>query len=95
MRVSKLVKQALLAGVLATAGVVATAQSAAAYVVCNRFGDCWHADRRVHFPHVRLLFHSDRWWDRHKDNHHYTWHDVDGDHDWHHGYWDRGTWHAT
>jgi len=22
------------------------------------------------------------------------WHDVDNDHDWHHGYWDHGNWHT-
>lgn len=94
MQFSTIAKQALLTGMLATAGVAAMSHGAAAYVVCNRAGDCWHTDRRVHFPHVRLIFHSDHWWDRHKANHRYTWHDFDGDHDWHHGYWDHGTWHA-
>jgi hypothetical protein len=87
-------KNILLAATLAVSGVAATAGSASAYVVCNRFGDCWHTDSRVHFPHVRLTFHPDSWWERHKLNRHYTWHDVDSNHDWHHGYWDHGTWHA-
>ena len=95
MSVSKTVKQAFLATMLVSAAVAATAQSATAYVVCNRFGDCWRTESRVHFPHVRLLFHSDRWWDHHKADRHYTWHEHDGDHDWHHGYWDHGTWHAV
>ena len=88
------IKQGLLAGVLAAAGIAAAAGSASAYVACNRFGDCWHTDTRVHFPHVRLTFHRDNWWDHNKTNHRYTWHEIDGSHDWHHGYWDRGAWHA-
>jgi len=94
MNISRIFKQAGLAVLLATAGVAATTHSAAAYVVCNRFGDCWHADKRIHFPHVRLIFHSDGWWDHHKANRHYIWHEIDGDHDWHHGYWDHGRWRA-
>lgn len=87
-------KNALLATALVTTGLLSAVANASAYVACNRHGDCWHTDSRVHFPHVRLTFHSDRWWDHHKANSHYTWHEIDGDHDWHRGYWDRGTWHA-
>ena len=91
----KTLKTVLLAAALVAGGMAATADNASAYVVCNRAGDCWHADTRVHFPGVRLSFHPDSWWDHHKGNHHYTWHEVDGGHDWHHGYWDHGTWHAV
>lgn len=87
-------KNALLATTLVTTGLLASLSNASAYVACNRFGDCWHTDSRVHFPHVRLNFHPDTWWDHHKTNGRYTWHEVDGGHDWHHGYWDHGTWHA-
>ena len=76
------------------AGVLVAASPASAYVACNRFGDCWHTDTRVHFPHVRLSFHNDKWWDRHRNNAHYTWHEIDNSHDWHHGYWEHGTWHS-
>jgi hypothetical protein len=86
-------KQVLLAAAIALGGIATTAGSASAYVVCNRFGDCWHTDTRVHFPHVRLTFHPDNWWERHKINRHYTWHDTAGGHDWRHGYWDHGIWH--
>jgi hypothetical protein len=89
------IKHALMAGAVAAAGLVSTAGGASAYVACNRFGDCWHTDTRVHFPGVRLTFHPDNWWDHHKTNHRYTWHDLDTGHDWHHGYWDHGTWHAV
>lgn len=91
----KTFKTVLLAAALVVGGIAATADNASAYVVCNRAGDCWHADARVHFPGVDLSFHPDSWWDHHKGNHHYTWHEVDGGHDWHHGYWDHGTWHAV
>ena len=91
----KNLKYTLLAAALALTGIAGGATNAAAYVVCNRFGDCWHADTRIHFPGVRLTFHRDNWWDHHKTNRHYRWHEVDGSHDWHHGYWDRGAWHAV
>ena len=93
MKASKSFKNVLLAAGLAAAGLVGTAGGTSAYVACNRFGDCWHTDTRVHFPHVRLAFHSDKWWDQRKSNAHYHWHDPDNNHDWHHGYWDHGTWH--
>lgn len=92
---SKVIKQALLATAVAAAGLVSTAGDASAYVACNRFGDCWHTDSRVHFPHVQLSFHTDKWWDRHRNSARYTWHEIDNDHDWHHGYWQHGTWHPV
>ena len=91
----KALKQSLLATAFAIGGIVATADNASAYVACNRARDCWHTDSRVHFPGVRLTFHPDNWWDHHKSNHHYIWHDLDTGHDWHHGYWDHGTWHPV
>lgn len=92
---SKTVKQAFLATAVVIAGLASTAGGASAYVACNRFGDCWHTDTRVHFPGVRLTFHSDNWWDHHKTNSHYTWHDPGTGHDWHHGYWEHGAWHPV
>ena len=44
----KTFKKALLGAALAIGGLAATAGGASAYVVCNRFGDCWHTDSRVH-----------------------------------------------
>lgn len=92
---SKSVRQCLLATTIAVAGLLATDGGASAYVACNRVGDCWHTDTRVHFPGVRLIFHPDSWWDHHKADHHYNWHDSDTGRDWHHGYWDHGTWHSV
>lgn len=91
----KIVKQPLLAATLALGGLSIAAGSASAYVACNRFGDCWHTDTRVHFPHVRLSFHNEKWWERHRTNSRYTWHETDSSHDWHHGYWDHGTWRSV
>jgi hypothetical protein len=61
--------------------------SASAYVVCNSNGDCWHADERVTIPGVTLSFHNDKCRDEHREDRHYSWHDLDNDHDWHHGTW--------
>ena len=94
MKMLGTLKPMLLATAIAFGTIAATSAPASAYVVCNRVGDCWHTDSRVHFRGVRLTFHPDSWWNRHKSNHHYTWHEVDTGHDWHHGYWERGTWHA-
>ena len=73
---------------------VAVSSPASAYVTCNRHGDCWHTEDRVRFPGVSLSFHNDSWRDRHRDSKNMHWHDADNDHDWHQGYWDRGTWHS-
>lgn len=79
---------------VAAAALAATATSASAYTVCNRNGDCWHADSRFKVPKINFTFHTDKWWDAHKTDKHYTWHDADNDHDWNHGYWMGGVWHA-
>lgn len=84
----------VMASVFAAASCLA-AVPASAYTACNRNGDCWHTDTRVHFPGVTLSFHNDKWWDTHSRNTRYHWHDADTGHDWHHGYWSHGTWHAT
>ena len=84
-----------LASTLAVAaGVVIGAVPASAYTACNRQGDCWHTDSRVHFPGVTLSFHDDKWADKNRNNARYHWHETDNDHDWHHGYWSRGEWHS-
>ena len=69
-----------------------SAVPASAYTACNGNGDCWHTDSRVHYPHVKLSFHNDKWWDSHKSDAQYHWHEADADHDWHHGYWNNGEW---
>lgn len=83
-----------LASAMAVAAAVALAAPASAYTVCNRAGDCWHADSRVRFKGVSLTYHADKWWDRLKNKAKYHWHEMDNDHDWHKGYWMKGEWHA-
>ena len=92
MKTSLSLRLAIAAGALAAA--IAAATPAAAYVTCNRHGDCWRTDTRVRFPGVRLTFHRDGWWDRHVHDRHYRWHEADSGHDWHHGYWAAGRWHG-
>jgi hypothetical protein len=88
-------KSVVLASVLAASAICLAPLSAYAYTACNKEGDCWHTDSRVHFPGVTLSFHNDKWWDANKDNARYHWHETDTGHDSHHGYWSRGEWHAT
>lgn len=85
----------VLASVFAAAGLCVAIAPASAYTTCNREGDCWHTDTRVHIPGVTLNFHDDKWWDANRSNARYHWHDADTGHDWHHGYWSRGEWHSS
>ena len=85
----------VLASVFAAAGLCVAIAPASAYTTCNREGDCWHTDTRVHIPGVTLNFHDDKWWDANRSNARYHWHDADAGHDWHHGYWSRGEWHSS
>jgi hypothetical protein len=82
----------LATAVLLSIGVVAvSANPAAARVVCNDEGDCWHTDSSYHYrPGVHVEFHPDRWY------FHNDW-DNDHKHHWrgHHegrGYWRNGVW---
>ena len=73
--------------------ILASAVPATAYTACHSSGDCWHTDSKVHFKGARISYHEDSWWDAHKSNARYHWHETDNDHDWHHGYWKAGEWH--
>lgn len=88
--------QKLLAGVatfaLLSLGMLAvTAGPAAARIVCNDDGDCWHTDSgRYHDRSVRFDYHPDDWyfhrdWDRDHDHHWRGYHDG-------RGYWRHGVW---
>ena len=60
-------KRALSTGVVAVligiGAFVATAGTASAYVVCNRFGDCWHSDQRYRYtPSIGVRIHPDHWY---------------------------------
>jgi hypothetical protein len=88
--VKKTLTLAAIAATLAVGGVAVTAGTASAAIVCNAAGDCWHVDRRPHYPGVRLEVHPDDWYfHRHWDN--------DRDHHWREyhegrGYYDHGVW---
>jgi hypothetical protein len=81
----KIITSAILAAT-AAAGVALTAMPAAADIVCNREGECWHV--RGHAAYRRehgVIVHPDNWrWGRHD---HYTWREHEG-----HGYWRKGVW---
>lgn len=73
------------------AGVLlATVNSASAYVVCNRWGECWHTDYRYHYaPRLRIRFYDDGWYNRHHWRHHrHHWREAHSGR----GYWRNGVW---
>jgi hypothetical protein len=87
----KICIRAAVALLVGTGAVATTTSSASAYVVCNRYGDCWNTRHHYNFP-VRLgvRFYSDDWhrhhdWDRDRYRH---WR---GDRD-DRGYWRNGVW---
>ena len=50
------------AAILGLVGLAATTTTASAYVACNRDGDCWHTENRVHAPGVTFDIHPDDWY---------------------------------
>lgn len=69
------------------AGVLAfTAGTAAADIVCNQEGECWHVRHHYDYhPEFGLVVHPDGWaWG---PNDHYRWHEHSG-----RGYWKGGVW---
>ena len=74
------------AAILSAAGFALSATSAAAYVVCNHEGECWHSHYRDYHPEFGIAIHPDSWRWHHSD--HYRWHEVPHDH----GYWRNGVW---
>lgn len=84
-------KLRLAAAALAGAGLLA-ASPAWALITCNSNGDCWRTETRVTFPGVTFSYHDDPWWDAHKTERTYVFHDDSPDYDWHHGYWRGGVW---
>jgi hypothetical protein len=63
-----------------------SATVAAADVVCNDEGDCWHVkEKREYPPEVKLHVYSDDW--KWSDHDKYRWREHEG-----HGYWRNGIW---
>lgn len=85
------IAKGIMALVIGAGALIATAPSASAYVVCNRYGDCWHTAHRYHFPmRLGIRFYSDSW------NHGHDW-DHDRYRHWRgdrddRGYWRNGVW---
>ena len=66
--------------------LVLSATSAAAEIVCNDEGDCWHVKERVEYqPELKLRFHPDDW--KWRESEHYKFREHEG-----HGYWRNGIW---
>jgi hypothetical protein len=82
----------LLLGALVGAGaMIAMADSASAYVVCNRSGDCWHTDSRYTYPGAGFNAYPDDWYfhQRWDDHYRYRWR---GDYHRDRGYYRGGVW---
>ncbi len=88
----KLITRAVAAAALG--GGLLLAGPASALITCNSNGDCWRTETRITYPDVTFTYHDDPWWDMHKTERTYVFHEADTDHDWHHGYWIKGEWHA-
>ena len=65
-----------------------TATTAAADVVCNDEGECWHVKTRHEYsPEFKLHVHPDDW--KWEEKEHYKWREHEGDK---RGYWKSGVW---
>ncbi|MGZ4987697.1 MAG: hypothetical protein ACXWBP_06640 [Limisphaerales bacterium] len=87
----KAIKTTAIAALLGAAALSGSVGTASAYVVCNRFGDCWRTDHRYRYePSLQVRFHDDNWyfhrrWDDDHEHHWRDWHDG-------RGYWRNGVW---
>ncbi len=77
-------------GVAVVAGSLAlTAPSAEAFIVCNRFGECWRVRDRLAYPEATgVVIHDDGWVFDRPDYYHWV-HDHPGRGYWEHGHWRR------
>jgi hypothetical protein len=77
------------AALLGAGVLIASIDSASAYVVCNRWGECWRTTSRYQYaPGLRVRFYDDAWWRRHHRNHRWHWrNDHEGRGYWRHGVW--------
>ena len=92
MRVAKSL-MGVSSGLVLGCAVLLGAAPASAYVACNSNGDCWHTgSKALDWSGVILKYHDDDWWDAHKGDAEYHFHDSDAEHNWQRGYWTKGTW---
>src|SRR5882757_10264008 len=83
----KLIPRVIAASLLSGGLLIAAGGPASAMITCNSNGDCWRTETRITYPNVTFTYHDDPWWEAHKTERTYVFHDTDADHDWHHGYW--------
>jgi hypothetical protein len=77
------IRTLLLGAAVAAGALTALAAPASAYVACNRDGDCWHTEARVHAPGVRFDYHPDDWyfhrhWEGDREHHYRDYHEGRG-----------------
>src|SRR5258706_11669366 len=90
-RPSMKIRTLILGTLVSTGALAAFAAPASAYIVCNDFGDCWHAESRYERPGIRFQYHPDDWY------FHRTWSDRDrwrwrSEYHRDRGYWRNGIW---
>jgi hypothetical protein len=85
MNISKTLLAGSVSVALAVLGLAAVAQPAAARIVCNGSGDCWHTDDNAarYRDDVHAQYHPDDWyfhqhWDADKDHHYRDYHEGRG-----------------
>jgi len=87
---TKALSAAAIAVAMGTAALITTTAPAAARVVCNSAGDCWHTDQRGGYPpSLGIQVHPDDWyfhqhWDG-GDRHYRDYHEG-------RGYYRSGVW---
>ena len=87
----KTLSGAAIAGLMTAGVLVATAAPAAARVVCNAEGDCWHTDGAPpRVPGITFNVHPDDWyfhqrWDGDREHRYRDYHDG-------RGYYKSGAW---
>ena len=74
------------AALLGASSLALMATSAAARVVCNADGDCWHTHSDYDYPpSIGLTIHPDDW--KWKEDERHAWREHEG-----RGYWHGGEW---
>ena len=87
----KILSVSAIAAFVGAGALMATAAPAAARVVCNSEGDCWHTDANPpRVPGITFNAHPDDWyfhqrWDNDKEHHYRDYHEG-------RGYYKGGVW---
>jgi hypothetical protein len=81
-------KTGVLGAVVAAGALAVTTQSAFAYVVCNKWNDCWRVAARPTYPaNVKVKIYPDTWRAAHTGPRYHWRADRDD-----RGYYDHGVW---